>query len=183
MARIIRAALAATAGFAALAGGATTAHAEGAAAQSAAPRVETVVQLQNEHSGKCLDIGHPDADGSLTARQYACDGSDAQKWRVIPTANSSFELRSKAGGKCLEVRKSNTAKGAEVWQWACNSGKHQRWQFQLIDSTKKLFQLSPTHTEDRCVGIGNSSVEDGGRAIQWTCNQTTPGQWRILPAT
>ncbi|MEU4209245.1 RICIN domain-containing protein [Streptomyces sp. NPDC026206] len=206
MARIIRAALAIGASLVALAGGATTAYADGrdpaeAAARAAAAAAEaaakaraaaleahnrtglpeTVVQLQAAHSGKCLDIDHAKTENGVRARQWTCNGSDAQKWRMVPAADSSYELRSVPSGKCLEVENSDTKAGAAVQQWSCVNTKQMRWQVVLVDPVKKLHQLRPMHTEDRCLDIVDAKTDNGAKAQQWSCNQTDAQLWQIQP--
>ncbi|WP_050507936.1 MULTISPECIES: RICIN domain-containing protein [Streptomyces] len=176
MARITRAALATAGMVAALAGGTTTAHAAGAAP---APVVETV-QFQLAHTGKCLDASPYTAGDQTKVQQLSCNGSDAQKWRVVPAAESTFELRNVVSGRCLEVRRSQPQSGAEVWQWPCNGGKQQRWTFGLLDPINKLYEIRPTHTGDQCLDIGHAQDTEGAAIWQWKCNQGIAQQWRIL---
>ncbi len=180
MSRIARAALATVSCVAALAGGATTAHAEGASYLSAVPIGEPVVQLQAAHSGKCLEIEHGGTGNGMPAQQRTCDGTDpAQQWQTVAVVGSSFEVVSVPSGKCLEVENSSTKAGARVQQWTCVAGKQQRWQLVLVDQPKGLFQLRPTHTENRCLDIAGAQTGDGVPAQQWYCNQTDAQLWRI----
>ncbi|MFF3274196.1 RICIN domain-containing protein [Streptomyces chrestomyceticus] len=177
MARITRAALATAGMVAALAGGTTTAHAAGAAP---APVAETV-QFQLAATGKCLDASPYTAGDQMKVQQLSCNGADAQKWRVVPAAESTFELRNMVSGRCLEVRRSQTQSGAEVWQWPCNGGKQQRWTFGLLDPINKLYEIRPNHTGDQCLDIGHAQDTDGAAIWQWQCNQGAAQQWRIQP--
>ncbi|GAU65937.1 hypothetical protein SSP35_02_03060 [Streptomyces sp. NBRC 110611] len=190
MSRTIRAALAMAGSLAALAGGATTAHAAGTS--PSADRVQTardaasgrgdVVQLQAAHSGKCLGIGDPKTDNGTGALQWTCNDGTPQQWRAIPTVGSSYVLRNERSGKCLEVENSGTQAGARVQQWDCSGGGPQlRWQMLLIDPAKGLYQLRPAHTKDRCLDIDHAQQGDGVRAQQWYCNQTDAQLWRIQP--
>ncbi|MFI9238025.1 RICIN domain-containing protein [Streptomyces sp. NPDC053079] len=203
MSRIVRATLAIGASLAVLAGGATAAYADGkpspeeiaaavaeAANQANADMLEararegmpdTVVTLKAAHSGKCLDIDGGKADNGVRAQQWNCNGSDAQKWRAVPVADSSFELRNVASGKCLEVENSATKVGAPVQQWSCVNAKNMRWQIVLVDPVKKLHQLRPTHTEDRCLDIADAKDNNGTKAQQWYCNQSAAQLWQIQP--
>ncbi|MEV5505633.1 RICIN domain-containing protein [Streptomyces orinoci] len=180
MAGLIRFALIFGVGAAALAGSTVTAHAEGGVPLSAAPAEETIVQLKVTHSGKCLDIPQARTENGVHAWQWECNGSAAQRWRVVPMDNSSFQLRLVASDKCLEVENSGRQEGAVVQQWACTNGQQMRWRAVLVDPVRKLFELRPAHVEDRCLDIANSMTENGAPAWQWACNQTNTQLWQIL---
>ncbi|GAA0362972.1 RICIN domain-containing protein [Streptomyces blastmyceticus] len=185
MARIVRAALAVGTIFTALVGCAATAHAEGSTSFSVAA-TETVVRLEASHSGKCLDLNNVNpgkTKNGAHALQWECDGTNGQQWRVIPANNSSFEIRSVASGKCLEVENSGTQAGATIQQWDCNGGKNMRWSMVLVDQRQKLFQLRPTHTEERCLDVYDAGTGNGATVQQWYCNQTAAQLWRILPVS
>ncbi|MFF4606042.1 RICIN domain-containing protein [Streptomyces sp. NPDC001339] len=182
MAGTIRAALAMAGSVAVLAGGATAAHAEERAPRSAAPTAETVVQLQNVQSGKCLEIDNGATANGRRAQQWTCyDTVEAQKWRLVPAADSTFELRSQTSGKCLEVENSGTQAGAAVQQWSCFGGKNTHWRIVLVDHVNKLFQLRPAHVEDRCLDITGAKMDNAVQAQQWSCNQTPAQLWRVKP--
>ncbi|AZQ74117.1 hypothetical protein EKH77_25410 [Streptomyces luteoverticillatus] len=207
MARTIRAALAIGAGIVVLTGGAGTAYADGdrtatdAAARAAAEAAEaaraaadaaraaaeranapqTVVTLQVAASGKCLEINNGAKDNGIKAQQYTCNGTTAQQWRMVPSADSTYELRSVPSGKCLEVENSGTKAGDDAQQWTCHGGANTRWQAVLVDHDKKLFQLRPQHVQDRCLDIPSASKENNVKAQQWYCNETDAQLWKITP--
>ncbi|MEU7134142.1 RICIN domain-containing protein [Streptomyces sp. NPDC046261] len=177
-----RAKEAARAAAAAAADAAETARANAAEAKARAEMPETVVTLKAAHSGKCLEIDKGKKDNGAKAQQGECNSGDAQKWRVVPVANSSFELRSVPSGKCLEVADSGTKAGAVVQQWSCvANAKQMRWQIVLVDPVRKLHQLRPTHTEDRCLDIADAKKDNGAKAQQWSCNETDAQLWQIQP--
>ncbi|MFC4517604.1 RICIN domain-containing protein [Streptomyces ehimensis] len=178
MARIMRMALTLTSGISWVFAGATAAHAE---ERTSAASGEATVQLQVTHSGKCLDIDHAKTDNGIKAQQWTCNGTVAQQWRMVPVDNSSFELRSIASGKCLEVENSGTQEGADVQQWRCSGGKQMRWRTVLVDAGRDLFEIRPTHTDNRCLDIDRAMMENGVRAQQWGCNQSEAQLWQITP--
>ncbi|MFF4606842.1 RICIN domain-containing protein [Streptomyces sp. NPDC001339] len=181
MPRITRAALATAVSFAALTGGATTAHADEATPRAATTE-PSVVQLWNLHSEKCLTIAKGSLSNGANAEQSTCaDDLDNQRFELIPAGSGTFEVRAQHSGRCLEVKDGGTGLGQNVQQGWCVDRPHQRWKLVIVDFVKELYELRPAHTQDRCIGIGNSSLADGGNVLQWTCNETTPGYWRLLP--
>ncbi|MEU5425500.1 RICIN domain-containing protein [Streptomyces olivoreticuli] len=182
MVKLLRSALAVSAGVAAVAAGTTTAHAAPGAADPAP--AGTIVNLLLGDTGMCLDlIGNAttNVQNGAKAMLWSCDGSDSQQWRAIPVDNSSFELRSVRSDKCLEVENSGTQEGARVQIWGCTGGKQMRWQVPLVDPVKKLYEFRATHATERCLNIN----KDGGVrkrniwAISWHCDQSDNQLWRI----
>ncbi|MGW1199620.1 RICIN domain-containing protein [Streptomyces sp. NPDC002536] len=182
MVKFLRSALVACTGAATAVVCTTAAHAVPGTADPTP--AETIVNLRMPASDMCLDIAGDattNTQNGAKAIQWACDGSDSQKWRVIPVDNSSFELRSVRSGKCLEVENSGTQNGADVQIWECTGGKQMRWQTPLVDPVKKLYEFRVTHTTDRCLNIngGADPRKNGIRAISWQCDQSIDQLWQI----
>ncbi|MFF4602811.1 RICIN domain-containing protein [Streptomyces sp. NPDC001339] len=178
----LRAALAAGASAAALIGSATAAHAAQATPRAAAAL--SVVQFQNEHSGKCLTItGGSLANGANAVQATCADDADNQAFEMIPAGNATFMVRALHSGKCLEVENSGKGDGANVQQWWCSEGPQMCWRLVMVDTTNKLYEPRPAHVDDRCAGIAMSSKDDDANVLQWTCNATTPEHWRLKPVT
>ncbi|WP_329395261.1 RICIN domain-containing protein [Streptomyces melanogenes] len=182
MSRIIRGALAATAGLAALAGTVTAVHAADTTTNSAAAEVATV-QLRATHSGQCLTIDKGSLRNGANAVQTPCaDGLDSQLFEMAPTGDGTLELRPKHSGKCLEVENSGTEGGSNVQQWWCNGGGQMRWRPYLVDVVKDLYELRPAHTTaPRCLDIKGGGATEGANAQLWYCNGSAAQQWQIKP--
>ncbi|WP_414167719.1 RICIN domain-containing protein [Streptoverticillium reticulum] len=175
MSRITRAALAVGASVAALTGVAIPAH-----AADAAP---SYVQLQAQHSGKCLTIANGSLRNGGNAVQSTCDdGLDNQLFELTPTGSATFTLRAKHSGKCLEIEDRDTKAGANAQQWWCVDAPQQRWKLVLVDVAQDLYELHPSHAPNRCLDISGGSKDDGAKAQQWYCNGTEAQRWRIQPA-
>ncbi|MER7109842.1 RICIN domain-containing protein [Streptomyces sp. NPDC000229] len=207
MSRIIRAALTAGAAVAVLAGTATAVQADGdtgrptaaataaeaareAAAVAAAARQEAVaragmpqqvVTLTAAHSGKCLEIEGGKTTDGINAQQYACNGTDSQKWTAVAKTGGTFELRSVKSGKCLEVQQESVKAGAAVQQFTCGQGAHQRWRMMLVDPVRKLYELQPAHAEEMCVDVPSAKQDNGVDAQLYTCNRTDAQLWQVRP--
>ncbi|WP_372411269.1 RICIN domain-containing protein [Streptomyces luteireticuli] len=182
MARIARAALALSAGLAALAAGTTTAHARGAAAPARAD-LAGVVQIQAGSSNQCVAVttGPKTRNGERAHLDYCDTDSEGTLWRVNPTANSAVEFRSWNGDKCLEVENSGSKEGAAVQVWDCNGGKQMRWQVDLVIPNRNLYQIRPTHAQNRCLDVPNSNISQSMPLWQWACNQSKAQLWQIKP--
>ncbi|WP_371656697.1 MULTISPECIES: RICIN domain-containing protein [unclassified Streptomyces] len=182
MSRIIRGALAATAGLAALAGTVTAVHAADTTTTTTAAEAATV-QLQAAHSGQCLTIGKGSLRNGANAVQSTCaDGVDSQLFEMAPTGDGTLELRPKHSGKCLEVENSGTEGGSNIQQWWCSGGTNMRWRPFLVDVAKDLYELRPAHTTAaRCLDIKSGAVTEGANTQLWYCNGSAAQQWQIKP--
>ncbi|MEU1783394.1 MULTISPECIES: RICIN domain-containing protein [Streptomyces] len=180
MSRITRATLAIGASVAALAASAGTASADETAARAAAP---TAVQLQAQHSGKCLTIEKSSLRNGAEATQAQCaDGLDNQLFDVVSVGNATFELRPKHSGKCLEVENAGTDIRANVQQWWCAELPHQHWRLVMVDVAKELYELHPAHALNRCLDVQGGNLDDGANIMLWYCNGTAGQRWKLLPA-
>ncbi|MFE5873209.1 RICIN domain-containing protein [Streptomyces roseifaciens] len=159
----------------------STAHAQGGSAAPAGIDGGAVVQIEAGSSGRCLAVTSEPKNGAHAYVDFCGTNRPWALWRAIPTDNSSFELRSLNGGRCLEVENSGTHAGAVVQTWDCSGGKQMRWQMDLVDPARKLFQLRPTHTQDRCLDVAGGDITEGKPVQQWYCNYTAAQLWRIKP--
>ncbi|WP_162638589.1 RICIN domain-containing protein [Streptomyces bacillaris] len=168
MARTLRAALAVGATLAALVGGAGTAHAAD----------KTRIQLETVGGVFCLGAGPQ----SLTyLDECGASWMFPAEWWIVPTAGSSFELRWIVDDDCLEVAGGGTQTGAQIRRGTCTGSKQTRWQLDLVDPVRKLYQVRPTHTANRCLDIPNGEVVKAKPLQSWSCNQSDAQLWRVKP--
>ncbi|MEU1312273.1 RICIN domain-containing protein [Streptomyces cinnamoneus] len=178
MSRTIGAALAVGASVAMLVVSTTTAEAAQATSHATAEE-SSFVQLQVEHSGKCLAI----ANGSLQTGSYAvqstCDESvDHQLFELRPASSGTFELRAKHSGSCLSSNSTNLFVGQ---RW-CFDDSTQRWKVRLVEVTKELYQLRSVEAPQYCLAIDfDKPQDDGTPAMLWDCHDAASQRWRIRP--
>ncbi|MER5891095.1 RICIN domain-containing protein [Streptomyces sp. NPDC001941] len=172
MARTLRAALAVAASLAAVAGAAPTA--------TAADKPHT--QLVTANGALCVGAS---PDFSVMLDECRTDWMFPGVWDAVPAADSTLELRWAGGdlNACLAVENSGTQAGANVRLVNCNGAANTRWQLDLVDPVRKLYQLRPAHTADRCLDVPNSDVVKMKPLQQWTCNQTDAQLWRVKKIT
>lgn len=84
--------------------------------------------LVNRNSGKCLDLENGSTADGANVRQWACNGNDAQKWRIEDQADDTSRLVNVAGGKVLDVADCSTAEGADLRQRSWLDNTCQQWQ-------------------------------------------------------
>lgn len=122
--------------------------------------------------GQCLDIPGSNAWNGNILQLYACNGTGAQVWSQLDSADG--RSRTFRGlGKCLDVQRSGTADGTPVWLWECNGTPAQQWIAQT-DGTI-LSAIS-----GKCLTAGSTRGEAGIRLQIATCRANAREQlWRI----
>lgn len=79
-----------------------------------------LVQLQAQHSGKCLSVQGPGRGANVV--QDVCESRFDQLWMVVPSANGYSKLQMfLPGGMCLDKA------GGDVTIWDCWDTDWQRW--------------------------------------------------------
>ncbi|MEV6397955.1 RICIN domain-containing protein [Streptomyces sp. NPDC051907] len=172
MSRIVRVALAAAAGLAAIAGGAPAAHAE---------QNTTYYRFQAEHSGKCLTVaGGSLANGAVAVQSTCASGLDNQLFALKPAGKGQLQVQAKHSGRCLTVMPD---KGWTVQQAWCGDATSQNWRVMLVDIPKGVYELRPNDALDYCLTVPESSTADGVQPFIGQCMPFSPQRWRMTPAT
>ncbi len=85
-------------------------------------------------TGKCLDVTGGSTANGAAFQQYDCNGSDQQRFQVIPIYMQPpwNALIAKHSNKCMDVYSQYTSNGALIHQWECLWPGSQQWQFQRI---------------------------------------------------
>ncbi|MEU8399647.1 RICIN domain-containing protein [Nonomuraea sp. NPDC048892] len=94
--------------------------------------VISYVQLQNERSGKCLEVNQA---GSTKGKgdnakllQWNCHRGAQQQWHKAQL-KAGF-LKNRRSGRCAEPDQrigKGRAEGGQVLQWTCHGGSQQQW--------------------------------------------------------
>ncbi|WP_170154255.1 LamG-like jellyroll fold domain-containing protein [Actinoplanes italicus] len=120
-------------------------------------------------AGKCLDLnGGASADGTAV-QSWACNGSIAQNWQLVPVGTDFSKYTIRAFNKCLTPAGGATANGTKLTLWTCNGDTSQQWQA----SAGRLYNLK----SQRCLDIPNGSGNNGIDLTLWDCNTTVAQGW------
>ena len=82
---------------------------------------------QFRDTGMCLDVQSSSTANGARIQQWACNGTNAQRWVFEPRPEGGFAIRPRASNKCLDVENFGTNNGARVQQWDCYFTDNQRW--------------------------------------------------------
>ena len=150
------------------------ATASGLAVPTVSQAEDTIVELQNSYSSKCLQPMNGSQGASIV--QETCNGSPSQQWtrKVEGRDFWIFEVESwehyvnRSTGFCLDARGGAT-NGTPIEQWTCNSISNERWGIGVGQSESLRYLVS------RVSGSGSHCIStpatDNGDAMQLAvCN-------------
>lgn len=148
-------------------GGAVTPPPPGGGGSGVAPQNGGVYQLVARFSNKCVDVAASGTANGTNIQQYACNGTNAQKFRYQANANGSYRLVNIASNKCVDVSGPSAADGANIHQWDCYDGAGNQ-AVRLAPSTAGSYQLKFDHSA-KCMDVSGPNAADGTNIHQWTC--------------
>lgn len=145
---------------------------------AATPAAYTVV---SRATGKCLDVsGASTADGA-DVRQWTCDGSAKQRWRVEDRGDDTSRLVNVSSGKVLDTADCSAADGADLRQWTWLDNTCQR--FRLVTTEAGGWVRIVNQATGKVADVADCSTADGADVRQWTWLDNTCQQFTLVPVT
>ncbi|MER7141068.1 family 43 glycosylhydrolase [Streptomyces sp. NPDC000341] len=145
---------------------------------AATPAAYTVV---SRATGKCLDVsGASTADGA-DVRQWTCDGSAKQRWRVEDRGDDTSRLVNVSSGKVLDTADCSAADGADLRQWTWLDNTCQR--FRLVTTGAGGWVRIVNQATGKVADVADCSTADGADVRQWTWLDNTCQQFTLVPVT
>ncbi len=146
-----------------------------AALQGLPPRGE-VLTFKNSKSKRCMGVDRASKKNGALVKQFNCDGSTNQQWRVV----GRFTLQNVNSGKCLGVDRASVKPGANIGQYNCGRdrddiGSNQSWDLLGLEGStvKRIINKKSTlHHGNRkfCVGVNRGSTANGAQLKQFPCD-------------
>lgn len=117
-----------------------------------------------------------DVRGGVRATQaevwmYNKNGSDAQKWRLLPDGHIQNAL-----GYYLDVRGANPNPEAQVWMYDRNDTKAQKWIY-----SSERFLVAKDLNINLVLDVRGASPEKGTPVWMYPKNGTIAQKWRFTP--
>lgn len=147
---------------------------------TAAYAEDTLVQVADRATGKCLDMKSYTIEPGAQVQRYPCNAGTNQHWVAALISGTSYNLVNEHSGLCLDVRGGSTQTGAEIQQYDCNGTSAQIWTRipMLVDGS--LWVTLRNRGSNLCV----DSDEDTNLIVQRPCSTGTDSQlWRFIPVT
>jgi hypothetical protein len=148
--------------------------------RSMAPGPYTIHPGSN--SSACIDLNGASTANGASIQSYACNGSTAQSWELIPSGTAGgYEVVSFASGSCADVSGVSVANSALVHQWQCLGANqlNQIWQFIPFGSAYELVSVN----SGKCLDLPYGSSANGNQLQQYSCGHgNNPNQlWNLTP--
>ena len=86
-------------------------------------------EIRAVHSDKVLDLAGGDPMPDTNVQQWEPNGSDAQKWEILPAGDGSYFVIAKFGGNFLAVENASVANGGNINVQAVDHSDNQKWIF------------------------------------------------------
>ncbi|MEV6984739.1 RICIN domain-containing protein [Sphaerisporangium sp. NPDC051017] len=85
-------------------------------------------RLENQKSGKCLDVPSGNPTAGVKVQQWRCWDGDMQLWSVVTqNQTGTVQIRNLATDLCLDDTDWSNTPGNRLQQWPCNDMAPQQW--------------------------------------------------------
>lgn len=121
-------------------------------------------RVQNNGSGRCIDVPYSSTAQATYMWTFDCNGSNAQALTRYDY-NSSIQVL----GLCLDVSGGNFVSNQRVWTYTCNGTNAQKWQFNT-DAT-----IRPVAAPSFC--LSPVSAANQSQLIIYTCDNGPLQKW------
>ena len=142
--------------------------------------------IVNKGSGKVVDIcGGADADGT-NIWQYDENGTDAQKWEILPTGDGAYYILAKKNGKVIDVQYGSMQNGTNVWLYSQNGTNAQKFNFlksgENVSIGDGVYTIVSKLDDQKVLDISGGSMNSGAN-LQLYENNGTDAQKFIITKT
>jgi hypothetical protein len=141
------------------------------------PVVNATYQIRTMVADKCIDVANSGTADRVNVQQWACNGTNAQRWQITQTANNVYQVRSVISGKCLNVDGGAAGDFTNVDQFTCDGSAKQQWA--IVPLGNAQYRLMPKTAANRCLDVNNSGTGDGTNIQQFTCNGTAAQAFQL----
>lgn len=129
------------------------------------------------HSGKCMDVSFSNRDSGAPIWQQECNGTDAQKWDVIPDGAGFYSLKARVSGKCAEVMDAQKNRGMMLWQQDCKPASDQQ-KFKFTPGKDDTYKVTIKHS-NLCLDVFMALRNNQVPILQWDCHGMDHQKWRF----
>ncbi|MBE5876453.1 MAG: glycoside hydrolase [Lachnospiraceae bacterium] len=148
--------------------GSKTSNATNSSGSSSSSSLAGTYYIKNAHSGLYLDVADGSSDNNANVQQWAYNGYDAQKFRLVDDGNGYYHILTGASGysKCVDVAGGKADDGTNILQYSYKGSANQ--QFQLVQQSDGSYAIL-TRASNCTSGLDvyDWSTESGGNVNQW----------------
>lgn len=140
-------------------------------------KVGDIYSLVASFSNKCVDVAGQSPDDGAALQQYECNGTAAQKFRLIQNPSGALSLQNINSGKCLDIENMSQQNGAVLQQWGCGGTGNQS--LNLNAQGDGSYQISFAHS-NKCLDVPAANPASGVHLHQWDCTGSPQQKWLLL---
>lgn len=145
--------------------------------------VEGTFYIKNAFSGLYLDVADGSSSNNANIRQWAFNGLDAQKFKIVSDGNGYYHILTGASGysKCVDVEGKKATDGANILQYSYKGSSNQQFKVEKqSDGTYAL--LTRVSGCKSGLDVYEWSTELGGNINQWNFWGGECQKWILEPA-
>ena len=135
------------------------------------------VNIQNEGSGKCLDVAEWSKDDGGNIQQWGCKKDTNQLFKVEINQDGGVYIVNQGSERCLDVTDFSKENGANIQQWGCKKDTNQLFEF--IEIKPGWYNIKSLYN-DKCLDVTDLSTKDGANIQQWGCKVGGNQSFKLL---
>jgi alpha-L-fucosidase 2 len=138
---------------------------------------DTFIFVSENAPELCLGVDRASIYPGAAVKQFPCDRSLNQTWRVSRTVHTSGfrPLVNVKSNLCLGVSGGGTTHGADLMQFACDGRANQQWRPQDRPNATFRFQ----NANGLCMGVDGGSTASGAQIKQFRCDERKNQRWSV----
>jgi chitinase len=126
-----------------------------------------------------MDVSYSSRDSGAPIWQEECNGTDAQKWDVIPDGAGFYSFKARVSGKCAEVMDAQKNRGMMIWQQDCRPASDQQ-KFKFTLEKDDIYRVTIKHS-NLCLDVFQALRNSQVPILQWDCHGMDHQKWRFEP--
>lgn len=128
-------------------------------------------------NGKCVDAREAASANGTVVQQYACNGSNAQKYQFQPTSDGYVRINNNTNSaQVIDVAGVSAADNAPLQLWTYSNGNNQQWQ--PVAEADGYFHFVSRHS-GKCLSVVGAA--DSAQLVQLACNNGAAQSFRVSP--
>ncbi len=145
--------------------------------------VEGTFYIKNAFSGLCLDVVNGSNENNANIQQWAYNGADAQKFKIVSDGGGYYHILTGASGytKCVDVEGKSAENNANILQYTYNGAANQKFKIQQqSDGTYAILTRASNYQSG--LDVYEWSTDLGGNVNQWEYWGGACQKWILEPA-
>ena len=139
--------------------------------------------IRNLRSGLILDAEGAGRQNGTNIRQYAGNGTAAQRFTLTRNADGSLTIINVNSGKALDIAGGSSADGANVRLYTSNGTKAQRWIPEaagtLPDLSGRFKIVSAAGSRNKGLSVAGTSKENKANVLTWDAAVSRTALWSV----